>query len=109
MAEPMKMLRFILLLPFALSACQSTSTGYDPESFTLPSSSRYNCGEGKAISVQNHGDSVTIVKPDGASIYLPAVEPGSKSRFGEAIGAIVFDGPTALFMETGKTPLNCRR
>lgn len=59
--------------------------------------------------VKNNGTSVTIVKPSGETLELPAVEPGSKSRFGSGIVAVVFDGRSALFMETGKPPLDCKR
>jgi membrane-bound inhibitor of C-type lysozyme len=105
----MKFARFpLVLLPLVASACQSTPTA-DPETVTLPAISQYRCGVSDPLIVKNNGTSVTIVKPNGESIDLPAVEPGSKSRFGAGVVAIVFDGRSALFMETGKPPLDCKR
>lgn len=94
---------------FVFSACQSTAPKADPESITLPPLSQYSCGAGVPLIVKNNGTSVTVVKPGGETLELPAVEPGSKSRFGADIAAIVFDGRSALFMETGKAPLDCKR
>jgi membrane-bound inhibitor of C-type lysozyme len=105
----MKLVRFpILMLPLALFACQSTPAA-DPETVTLPALSQYRCGASDPMIVKNNGASVTIVKPSGETLELPAVEPGSKSRFGSGIVAVVFDGRSALFMETGKPPLDCKR
>lgn len=75
----------------------------------LPALSQYRCGANDPLIVKNNGSSVTVVKPSGESLDLLAVEPGSKSRFGAGNVAIVFDGRSALFMETGKAPLDCKR
>ncbi len=105
----MKLLRFpIIVLPLVISACESTPK-VDPDTVTLPAISQYRCGVSDPLIVKNNGTSVTVVKPNGQSLELPAVEPGSKSRFGAGIAAIVFDGRSALFMETGKPPLDCKR
>jgi membrane-bound inhibitor of C-type lysozyme len=105
----MKTLRFtILLWPLIISACQSTPA-IDPDSVTLPALSQYRCGTSDPLIVKNNGASVTIVKPSGQSIELLAVEPGSTSRFGAGNVAIVFDGRSALLMETGHAPLDCKR
>jgi hypothetical protein len=105
----MKIMRFSIILPLlALSACQ-TEPKADPETVTLPAISQYRCGVTDPLIVKNNGSSVTVVKPNGQSLELPAVEPGSKSRFGADNIAVVFDGRSALFMETGKPPLDCKR
>ncbi len=99
----------IVLLPLMTSACESTGPKVDPETVVLPELSQYRCGVSDPLIVKNNGSSVTVVKPGGETLELPPVEPGSKSRFGTGNVAVVFDGRSALFMETGKAPLDCKR
>ncbi|MGL4488327.1 MAG: hypothetical protein ACRCU5_02655 [Rhizobiaceae bacterium] len=106
----MNPLRFSLfLLPLALSACQSSGPKVDPDTVTLPALSQYRCGVTDPMIVKYNGSSVTLVKPSGETLELQAVDPSSKSRFGSENVAVVFDGNTALLMETGKAPLDCKR
>lgn len=105
----MKTSHALALVPLLIvNACQSTPA-VDPESVTLPPLSNYRCGVSDPLIVKNNGGSVTVIKPSGQSMELLAVEPGSKSRFGADNVAIVFDGRSALLMETGKAPLDCKR
>lgn len=106
----MKHLRFALLLPLGLCACQSVSTtGLEPDNFKLPPQSRYSCDTGETIGVTNKGGMVTVTRADGTTIDLPAVEAGSSSRFSAGQVALVFDGDSALLMDTGKPPMECKR
>lgn len=106
----MKPLRFALILPFALSACQSVATtGLEQDTFKLPPQSRYTCDGGEALGIVNKGSMVTVTRGNGTTMDLPAVEAGSSSRFSAGQVALVFDGRNALFMDTGKPPLECRR
>ncbi len=106
----MKHVRFALLLPFALSACQSAPTaGLASDNFKLPPQSRYSCDNGEAIGVTNKGGIVTVTRADGSTLDLPAVEAGSSSRFSAGQVALVFDGNSALMMDTGKPPMECKR
>jgi membrane-bound inhibitor of C-type lysozyme len=106
----MMILRFAPLLLVSLSACQSASTAaLEPDTFKLPPQSRYSCDGGEAIGVTNKGSMVTLTRADGSTLDLPAVEPGSSSRFSAGQVAVVFDGRNALLMDTGKPPLDCKR
>lgn len=107
----MKAHRFSLLLPLVLASCQSTHkpSAYDAPEVAQPPISSFFCDNGHKLIVRNYVSSVNIVRDDGSTLDLPAVEPGSKSRYSKEQTAIVFDGPTALFMITGKPPANCKR
>ncbi len=107
----MKAHRFSFLLALALASCQSTHapSAYNAPEVAQPPISSFFCDDGHKLIVRNFGNSVNIVRDDGSAVDLPAVEPGSKSRYSKEQTAIVFDGPTALFMITGKPPANCKR
>lgn len=106
----MKFPRFVSLSALALlAACQTPTSVLDAEKFTLPAQSRYACGDGKELLVANNGSSITLTRPDGSLVDLPVADPALRSRFGAGSEAIVFDGRTALYMDTGKPPLDCRR
>ena len=106
----MKHFRFAILFPFAFASCQSTATtGLEPDTFKLPQLSRYFCDTGEAVGVTNKGGMVTVTRADGSTLDLPAVEAGSSSRFSAGQVALVFDGNSALMMDTGKPPLECKR
>lgn len=93
----------------ALSACQSTSAALEPDNFRLPPQSRYACGNGEVLGIDNKGRMITITRADGSTLDLPAVEAGSASRFSAGQVALVFDGSSALYMDTGKPPQECKR
>lgn len=106
----MKMYRFALLAGLVINAgCQSSTSVLEAENFKLPAQSRYACSEGKEILIANNGASISLTRPDGSIVDLPAADPSLRSRFGAGNEAIVFDGRTALYMDTGKPPLDCRR
>jgi hypothetical protein len=96
----------ILLL---LTACQSTTSGIDPESVTQPPQSTFRCTGGATLKVESLGSSVNVTQDNGNLIALPALPAGSRSRYSEGQAALVFNGREALFMVTGKPPLECRR
>ena len=106
----MKTFRFATLASLGfVAACQSSTSALETENFALPAQSRYSCGSGKEILIANNGASITLTRPDGTTVDLPAADPSLRSRFGAGSEAIVFDGRTALYMDTGKPPLDCRR
>lgn len=106
----MKAHRFSFLSLVILTSCQSTGpSAYNVPEVAQPPISTFRCGGGQTLTVRNYGTSVNITRDDGTSIELPAVANNSKSRFSKEQTAIVFDGPTALFMTTGKPPMDCRR
>jgi hypothetical protein len=92
-----------------LAACQSTTSGIDPESVTQPPQSTFRCTGGATLKVESLGSSVNVTQDNGNLIALPALPAGSRSRYSEGQAALVFNGREALFMVTGKPPLECRR
>jgi hypothetical protein len=100
--------RFSPVFALLLAACQSTTSGIDPDSIAQPPKSTFRCTGGVALEVENLGSSVNVTSPAGASVSLQALA-GSRSRYAEGQTAMVFNGREALFMVTGKTPLECKR
>ena len=98
-----------MLLLLALAACQSTASGIDPESVTQPPLSTFRCKGGASLKVENLGSSVKVTQDNGSAISLSALPAGSRSRYSEGQAALVFNGRDALFMITGRTPLECKR
>lgn len=97
------------VLILLLAACQSTPTGIDPESVTQPPQSTFRCTGGATLKVASLGSSVNVTQDNGNVIALPALPAGSRSRYSEGQAALVFNGREALFMVTGKPPLECKR
>ena len=97
------------LLFTLLAACQSTTSGIDPESVTQPPQSTFRCAGGATLKVESLGSSVNVTQDNGNVIALPALPVGSRSRYSEGQAALVFNGREALFMVTGKPPLECKR
>jgi membrane-bound inhibitor of C-type lysozyme len=102
---------FVLLSLMMLAACQSSSSGgvADPDSVSQPRNAQFRCDNGQALQVESLGASVNVTKEDGSIVALPALPTGSRSRYSEGQTALVFDGRNALYMETGKQPLECKR
>jgi hypothetical protein len=101
--------RYAPLFPLLLAACQSTTSGIDPESVTQPPQSTFRCTGGATLKVESLGASVNVTQDNGNVIALPALPTGSRSRYSEGQAALVFNGREALFMVTGKPPLECKR
>jgi hypothetical protein len=97
---------FLLLL---LAACQSTTSSIDPESVTQPPLSTFRCTGGATLKVESLGSKVNVTQENGSVLSLPALPTGSRSRYSEGQAALVFNGRDALFMITGKPPLECKR
>ncbi len=100
--------RYSPVLLLLLAACQSTPSGIDPDSVAQPPQSTFRCSGGVALQVESLGSSVKVTSPGGSSVSLPALA-GSRSRYSEGQTAMVFNGREALFMVTGKPPLECKR
>ncbi|MEP9374641.1 hypothetical protein [Mesorhizobium sp. KR1-2] len=89
-------------------AAPKVSVAYDADT-PQPSHATYSCGAGRAITVDNFRTSVQVVDPEGDSVELPASPATQQSRYGQTPYALVLDGNEALYMKSGKQPLNCRR
>ena len=101
--------RFAISVMLILSGCQSTEKTLDVDNFQLPLKSSYICDNGESISIDNKGQSIIVTRAVGSTMELPVVQGGGNSRFSEGQVAVVFDGNSALFMDTGKPPMECRR
>jgi membrane-bound inhibitor of C-type lysozyme len=92
-----------------LAACQSSTAALEPDNFSLPSQSRYACDNGEMLAIDKKPGLITVTTADGVALDLPAVERGSESRYSQGQVALVFDGSNALYMDTGKPPMECKR
>ena len=97
------------LIFLSLSACQSSTVALEPDSFRLPTQSRYSCDNGEMLAIDKKPGLISVTRADGTVVDLPAVESGSESRYSQGQVALVFDGPGALYMDTGKPPMECKR
>ncbi len=97
----------LLTAPAAMSGC-TTSNVIEPAE-PQPRVAAYRCGPGGGLTIENFQTSVHVVSPRGLDVELPASPPGSRSRYGEAPYALLLEGRDALWMETGKEPVSCRR
>ncbi|WP_371011557.1 hypothetical protein [Mesorhizobium sp. RCC_202] len=98
--------------PAAMPAAPPTKTITD---LTAPRSSvgmaTYRCGNGGTIAIQNLGNALRVVRPDGTTEEFAASPANQNSRYQEAAthDAIVIDGREALVMKRGSTPQTCKR
>lgn len=99
-----------LFAPLLLSGC--VSDGMNSAVSTegaQPRRATWRCDGGTTMTVINNGSSIHVLSPRGTEVDLPASPPGSRTRYGEGLYAVVFEGREALWFVTGKQPLNCRR
>jgi hypothetical protein len=97
------------LLLLLLAACQTATSGIDPESVTQPPLSTFRCTGGATLKVESLGSKINVTQDNGSVLSLPALPAGSRSRYSEGQAALVFNGRDALFMITGRPPLECKR
>jgi membrane-bound inhibitor of C-type lysozyme len=105
----MKLSRFAFLISIVCVGCQSSGQSIDPDNVSQPRSARFLCADGQSISVENLGSKVNVTTAEGAIVELPSLPAGSRSRYSEGQTALVLNGRDALFMSTGKAPLECKR
>lgn len=92
-----------------LAACQSSTVAIEPDTFRLPGQSRYACDNGEILAIDKKPGLISVTRSDGTVLDLSAVESGSESRYSQGQVALVFDGSNALYMDTGKPPMECKR
>lgn len=100
----------MLLACLTVSGCESVR---EPPprapSKPVPTTSVYQCGTAGRLTVVDSGQSVTVTTPSGNEVELPASPPESRSRYGAPPYALVVEGGDALWMKSGKRPLECKR
>ncbi|MBD0414031.1 hypothetical protein [Oryzicola mucosus] len=74
-----------------------------------PKHAAYRCEGGATLMIDNRITAVSLVDPDGDMVELPAAPASQRSRYGQTPYALVLDGNEALYMKSGKEPVNCRR
>lgn len=79
------------------------------ETTSVPRLVTYRCDGDTQMTVENGRGKVHVLSPRGLDVELPASPPTQASRYGDAPYALVMERDEALWMVTGKMPLNCRR
>jgi hypothetical protein len=107
----MKLVLPALAVPLFLSACVPPDP---PQSATLQSTSTpryatYRCDGDGEITLENFRTSVHVVDTRGVDVELPASPPNQTARYGEPGYALILERGTALWMVSGKRPVNCKR
>lgn len=106
--------RRLLTVPFGLSVGIGLVSGCTRSAIIEPVEiqprvAAYRCGAAGSLTIENFQTSVHVIPSRGLAVELPASPPGSTSRYGEAPYALLLEGREALWMETGKKPVTCRR
>jgi hypothetical protein len=100
-----------LAVPLFLSACVPPDP---PKSTTLQSAAvpryaTYRCDGDGEITLENFRTSVHVVDTRGVDVELPASPPNQTTRYGEPGYALILERGTALWMVSGKRPVNCKQ
>lgn len=99
------------LASILLSACVAAPTQTAPTSATNaapePRYASFRCDGNSEINLEDFGTSVHIIDSRGVDVVLPASPPEQKSRYGQPGYALVLEGRKALWMVSGKRPVNC--
>jgi CRISPR/Cas system-associated exonuclease Cas4 (RecB family) len=76
---------------------------------SMPRYATYRCDGDSEITLENFRTSVHVVDTRGVDIELPAAPPNQTSRYGEPGYALILEKSNALWMVSGKHPVNCKR
>lgn len=101
----------VLAAPLLLTACVPPAplVGAIAAAAPVPRYSTYRCdGEGE-ITLENFRTSVHVVDTRGVDVELPAAPPDQTVRYGQPGYALILEKGTALWMVSGKRPVNCKR
>jgi len=94
-----------------LSACVAAPTRTAPAGASSaalqPRYASFRCDGNSEINLEDFGTSVHVIDSRGVDVVLPASPPAQKSRYGEPGYALVLEGRKALWMVSGKRPVNC--
>jgi hypothetical protein len=95
----------------SLSACvaPSDTAGAGNSAPVNPRYASYRCDGDSEITIENFGTSLHVVDTRGVDVELPASPPAQSSRYGQPGYALLLERGTALWMVSGKPPVNCRR
>lgn len=99
-----------LAVPIFLSACMPPDPPHN--SAMVPATPRYatyRCDGNGEITLENFRTSVHVVDTRGVDVELPAAPPNQTARYGEPGYALILERGTALWMVSGKRPVNCKQ
>jgi hypothetical protein len=88
----------------SLSTTSSGASGLQP-----PRYSTYRCDGDNEITIEDFRTSVHVIDSRGVDVELPAAPPSQTTRYGQPGYALVLEDPKALWMVSGKRPVNCVR
>ena len=74
-----------------------------------PRYATYRCDGDSEITIEDFRTSVHVVDAGSVDVELPAAPPDQTTRYGQPGYALILEKGTALWMVTGKRPVNCRR
>lgn len=93
-----------------LSACVAntpTPSTDTPASSQPVRSMAFRCDGNVQVSIGDTGDTVHVTDSRGVDVQLPASPPAQRSRYSQPGYALVLEGRKALWMVSGKRPVNC--
>ena len=98
-------------LPLFLSACVPADP---PESAIVqskiaPRYATYRCDGDGEITLENFRTSVHVIDTRGVDVELPASPPNQTARYGQPGYALILERGSALWMVSGKHPVNCKQ
>jgi hypothetical protein len=94
-----------LLLPACVADQPASST--IAEAGPPPRSMAFRCDGKVGMTVVNTGNAVHVTDSRGADVELAASPPAQRSRYSQPGYALVLEGRKALWMVSGKRPVNC--
>jgi hypothetical protein len=118
MAERQRLIFLVLrqalraaVVPLFLAACvpPAPPAGAIAAAAPVPRYSTYRCDGDGEITLENFRTSVHVVDVRGIDVELPAAPPDQTTRYGQPGYALILEKGTALWMVTGKRPVNCKR
>jgi hypothetical protein len=107
----LKLVLQALALPLFLSACVPADP---PESTvarsaTAPRYATYRCDGDGEITLENFRTSAHVIDTRGVDVELPASPPNQTARYGQPGYALILERGSALWMVSGKHPVNCKQ
>ena len=100
-----------LALPLFLSACVppvAPAASTAAAAVAPPRYATYRCDGDSEITLEDFRTSVHVIDTRGIDVELPAAPPDQTTRYGQPGYALVLEKGTALWMVTGKRPVNCK-
>jgi hypothetical protein len=99
-----------LAVPLLLPACVPPDPpGAGAAAVPAPRYATYRCDGDGEIMLEDFRTSVHVVDAKDVDVELPAAPPDQTTRYGQPGYALILEKGTALWMVTGKRPVNCRR